>query len=122
MTQFAGRDITKNTMVGMSIGTLLTLVLIAWSASGVGRPLFAADLSRIESKIDAYQTTTAVQILQIRKAALRSEMRQAKRDVRSDPGDSDAVEDVDEIESDIEDINDRIACHRTEGCEVESEI
>ena len=109
-----GKDITKNTMVGTSIGTLLSVVVLVWAGSGIGRPLFAADLERIETKIDTYQTATAVQILNIRKAALRSELRQAKRD--------DATEDVDDIKSDIKDIDDRIACHRTKGCEVEGEI
>ena len=109
-------------MVGMSVGTLAGIVAIIWTAAGIGRPLFASDLQRIEDKIDTYQTTTAVQILSIRKAALNSELREAKRDVRRNPEDDDATEDVEEIESDIKDIDAKIACHRTEGCRVTAEI
>ena len=122
MTRIAGREITKNTMVGMSVGTFCTIVVIIWTTAGIGRPLFASDLKRIEDKIDTYQTTTAVQILSIRKAALNSELREARRDVRRNPDDDDAAEDVEEIESDITDIDAKIACHRTEGCRVTAEI
>ena len=66
MTTIAGREITKNTVVGASVGTILTVIIVVWKASGIGRPLFAADLERIEQKIDDYQTSTAVQILNIR--------------------------------------------------------
>ena len=118
MTKIAGKEITKNTMVGMSIGTFCTIVVIIWTAAGIGRPLFASDLQRIEKKIDAYQTNTAIQILSIRKAALNSELREAKRDLRKDPEDDDAVEDVQEIEADIKEIDASILCHRTEGCVV----
>lgn len=119
MAKIAGHEITKNTFVGMSVGTLLTIIVVAWSASGIGRPLFAADLNRIEKKIDSYQTNTAVQILNIRKSALQSELREAKRDVRRNPEDEDAAEDVDEIETDIKELDTKIACHRTDGCRVE---
>lgn len=122
MAKIAGHEITKNTFVGMSIGTLLTIIVAAWSISGIGRPLFAADLNRIEEKIDTYQTNTAVQILSIRKSALQSELREAKRDVRRNPDDEDATEDVDEIETDIEELDSKIDCHRTEGCTVENDI
>ncbi len=122
MTTIAGREITKNTMVGMSVGTFFTIVVIIWTALGIGRPLFASDLQRIEEKIDTYQTSTAVQILSIRKAALNSELREARRDARRNPEDDDAADDVEEIESDISDIDAKIACHRTEGCTVETEI
>ncbi len=111
--------ISQNTMVGASLGTIAVIVVFTWSALGIGRPLFAADLERIEDKIDAYQTTTAVQILGIRKEALQSELRAVKRDLRSNPDDVDAAEDVDEIEGDIDDLDERIKCHRTEGCQVE---
>ena len=122
MTKIHGMEITKNTVVGVSIGTLAAIIVFIWTALGIGRPLFAADLERIEKKIDTYQTTTAVQILNIRKEALKSELRAAKRDVRSNPSDTNAAEDVDDIEGDIKDLDTRIACHRTEGCEVEAEI
>ncbi len=122
MTKIGGREVTKNTVVGISVGSLAAVIVALWTAAGIGRPLFAADLERIEQKIDTYQATTAVQILNIRKEALQSELREAKRDVRRNPEDDNAAEDVDEIESDIDDIDDRITCHRTEGCEVEAEI
>lgn len=118
MAKIAGREITKNTMVGMSIGTFATLIAIVWTAAGIGRPLFASDLQRIEEKIDAYQTNTAVQILSIRKAALNSELRETKRDLRKDSDDEDALEDVEEIEADIKEIDALILCHRTESCVV----
>jgi hypothetical protein len=63
-----------------------------------------------------------VQILSIRKAALQSELREAKRDVRRNPDDEDAAEDVDEIESDITELDTKIACHRTNGCKVETDL
>lgn len=122
MAKIAGHEITKNTFVGMSIGTLVTVIAVLWAASDIGRPLFAADLERIEKKIDTYQTSTTIQILSIRKAALNSELREAKRDLRRNPSDDDAVEDIDEIESDIDDLQDRINCHRTKGCRVEADI
>ena len=122
MAKIAGHEITKNTFVGMSIGTLITIIVVVWTASGIGRPLFAADMNRIEQKIDSYQTNTAVQILNIRKDALQSELREAKRDVRRNPDDQDAAEDVEDIESAIDELDTKIACHRTEGCTVESDI
>ena len=119
MTKIAGREITKNTVVSMGVGTLIAIVVFVWTALGIGRPLFASDLVRIEDKIDNYQTSTAIQILHIRKAALKSDLREAKRDLRRNGDDMDAAEDVDDIESDIADLDAKIICHRTEGCEVE---
>ncbi len=118
----AGRTLTKNTVVGVSLGTLCSIVIAAWVASGIGRPLFAADLDRIEGKIDDYQTGTAIQILNIRKAALKSELRDAKRDARRNPEDDDAADDVEEISDDISELDAKIVCYRTEGCEVENTI
>ncbi len=122
MAKIAGHEITKNTFIGMSIGTLLTIIVVVWPASGIGRPLFTVDLNRLEKKIDTYQTSTAVQILNIRKSALQSELREAKRDVRRNPEDGNAAEDVDEIESEIRELDTKINCHRTEGCTVEPDI
>ena len=122
MTKIAGREITKNTMLGMSVGTCCMIIVIVWSAAGIGRPLFASDLDRIEDKIDAYQTNTAVQILSIRKEALESDLRAASRDARRNPEDDDALDDVEEIKSDIKDIDTKITCHRTKGCTVEADI
>lgn len=122
MTRIAGKEVNKNTVVGVSVGTLVTALVVVWTAAGIGRPLFAADLERIESKIDSYQTSTAVQILNIRKEALKSELRAARRDLRSNPTDTKAMEDIDDIRSEIDDLDERIKCHRTAGCEVEGEI
>jgi len=122
MTRIAGKEVSKNTMVSVSVGTILAAIVMIWTVSGIGRPLFAADLARIEEKIDDYQTDTAVQILYIRKSALQSELREAKRDLRRNEDDDDAAEDVDDIESDISDLDAKITCHRTEGCEVGSDM
>lgn len=118
----AGREITKNTVVGMSLGTITVIIVFVWTALGIGRPLFASDLVRIEDKIDGYQTSTAIQILNIRKSALQSDLREARRDARRNPNDDDAVEDVDEITDDIAELDAKITCYRTEGCEVEPAI
>lgn len=118
----AGKALTKNTVVGVSVGTICSVIIAVWVASGIGRPLFAADLDRIEAKIDGYQTGTAIQILNIRKAALQSELRDAKRDARRNPDDDDAADDVEEISDDIAELDARIVCYRTEGCEVENTI
>lgn len=117
-----GKHLTKNTVVGVSLGTLVSIVVAAWAMSGIGRPLFAADLARIETKIDSYQDNTAVQILSIRKESLQSELREAKRDARRNPDDDDAADDVDEITADIKTIDDKIACYRAAQCKVESDL
>jgi outer membrane murein-binding lipoprotein Lpp len=110
--------VNKNTAVGASVGTLAGIVAVTWTALGIGRPLFASDLERIEAKIDNYQTSTAVQILSIRKEALQSELRAARRDLRADPSDQKAMRDIDDIKTEIDDLVERIKCHRTEGCDV----
>ena len=122
MTKIAGKEVSKNTMVSASIGTILAAFIAVWTVSGLGRPLFAADLERIEEKIDAYQTSTAVQILFIRREALQSDLRVVKRAARKDGNDPDSLIDIDEIQEDIKVIDAKIACHRTKDCEVESEI
>lgn len=122
MTKIGGREITKNTMVGMSIGTLATVVAIVWTAAGIGRPLFASDLQRIEEKIDGYQTNTAVQILIIRREALESDLRVAHRYARDNDREPDTLIVVDEIEANIKNINAKILCYRTNGCKVEPEL
>lgn len=121
MAKIAGKEYSKNTVVSVSVGSLLAIVLSLWTLSGIGRPLFAADLERIERKIDTYQTSTAVQILSIRKSALQSELRQAEREMRKTP-DDDTAEDIKKIESDIKDIDAKITCHRTIHCRVENDI
>ena len=118
----AGHRVTKNTVVCISFGGLASILAAAWTISGIGRPLFAADLQGIERKMDLYQIGTAVQILNIRKAALETELRKANRDLRRDPNDFDAAEDVDTIVSEITRIDADILCHRTDGCEVIGDI
>ena len=122
MTKIAGREYSKNTVVSISIGALCTTIVTLWMISGIGRPLFAADLARIETKIDAYQTSTAVQILSIRKSALRSELRQVNRELRNSSEDNGAADDIKKIENDIKDIDAKIICYRSTNCRVESEV
>lgn len=116
MNKFVGKDITKNTVFGISLGSIIIIIVSIWTMSGIGRPLFASDLSRIEQKIDLYQTNTAIQILNIRRAALQTSLREAKRDLRRNPDDGNAEEDVDDIKADIEIIENEITCHRTIDC------
>jgi len=118
MTNIAGHEISKNTMVSASVGSICILIGIVWTALGIGRPLFASDLEFVVKKIDNYQISTAIQILYIRKAALETELREVKRDLRRNPEDNHAAEDIDKIQSDIEQCDAAILCHRTEGCEV----
>ena len=122
MTKIAGREYSKNTVVSISVGSLLVILLSLWTLSGIGRPLFAADLARIETKIDAYQTNIAVQILSIRKSALRSELRQVNRELRNSSEDNGAADDIKKIENDIKDIDAKITCYRSINCRVESEV
>jgi len=122
MAKIAGHEITRNTFVGVSLGTLVTVVTVIWAGSGIGRPLFAADLERIEKKIDTYQTSTAIEILSIRRSALQSELREVTRDLRRNPDDEDAAEDVTKIETDIKELNTKIDCHRSAVCTVEADI
>ncbi len=122
MTKIAGKEYSKNTVVSISVGSLIVIFLSLWTLSGIGRPLFAADLTRIETKIDTYQKSTAVQILSIRKSALQSELRQVKRELRNSPEDNGAADDIEKIEDDIDDIDAKITCYRSTNCKVESEI
>ena len=122
MAKIYGREITKNTVVGVSLGTLVPMLFALWAISGLGRPLFASDLKSIEEKIDTYQASTAIQMLNIRKSALQSELRTARRDARENREDTRAQADVDFIEDQIEDVEDKILCHRTKGCTVEDDV
>lgn len=116
--EIAGHHITKNTQISVGLGTFVVIFVTVWAALGIGRPLFASDLQVIERKIDLYQIGTAVQILNIRKAALESDLRVAKRDLRRNPNDDDAADDVDTIQRDIAECDAAILCHRTVDCEV----
>ena len=127
--QVAGREVSKDTVFRFSLGTILIVVVTVWTALGIGRPLFASDLKNFEDKIDAAvataavaQTNTSIQILNIRRQALQSDLRQANRDVRQNPDADWAQDDVADITEDIHQIDLKIACYRTKGCEVESDI
>lgn len=122
MVHVVGHEFSKRTMVRVSMGTLVIIIAFIWTAAGIGRPLFASDLQRIEAKIDGYQTNTAVQILIIRREALESDLRVAHRYARDNDREPDTLIVVDEIETDIKNINAKILCYRTAGCKVEAEI
>lgn len=114
--------ITKNTVVGVSLGTLVAIIAAAWSLSGLGRPLFAADLAQIEASIAGLDKKTSVAVLNLAKQNLQSELRGAKRELRQDPNNADIEDDIDEIEDGIEEIDDKITCYRTAGCEMEDDV
>jgi len=118
----SGKQISKNTIVSVSLGTISAAICTAWLVLGIGRPLFASDLERIERKIDSYQTNTLVQILIIRREALESDLRVAHRYARDNGREPDTLIVVHEIEADIKVIDAKILCHRTKGCKVELEL
>jgi len=122
-------NLSKNTVISGSIGTVCALVAGLWAMSGIGRPLFAADMhdfqqavvELVEASTKQYQvldTKTSISFLEIQKGTLQTELRALRRELRGDPGDLDLPDDIDEIEEDIEDINTIITCHRTIGCTV----
>ena len=116
------KPLTKNTVVGVSLGTIVAATIAIWTILGIGRPLFASDLQRIEQSIASLDAKTSVGVLNLAKQNLQSELRSAKRELRLDPSNGDIEEDIDEIEDDIEDIDDKIDCYRTKGCEMEDDI
>lgn len=129
MTIFNGKEINKNTVVGVSLGTIAIIVGFVWTALGIGRPLFASDLESIShdieqlvTVIDTNQKVTAIQILNIRKEALQSELRSARRESRSAPDDANAQDDVMAIRDDIAEIDEKILCYRNVNCLVESDF
>lgn len=111
--------INKNTVVGLSLGSILAGVVVIWTMLGIGRPLFASDLAQINQSIGALDTKTSVAFLNISKQGLKTELRQAKRELRENPDDGGLEDDIDDIEGDIKDIEEKIKCHRTADCEVE---
>lgn len=112
-----GHQVSKNTKVSISLGALFVIIATVWTALDIGRPLFASDLVRIENKIDSYQNNTAIQILFIRREALESDLRAAKRDQSNH-----AKEDIDIINGQIKLIDAKILCYRTVDCIPETEI
>lgn len=115
-------NLSKNTMVGMSVGTLVSIVAALWIGLGIGRPLFASDLQVIEASIEKLDKKTSVAILHLAKQSLESELRGAKRELRKDPLNDDIEEDIDIISQDIDEIDDKITCYRTQGCEIEESV
>ncbi len=122
-------NLSKNTVISGSIGTVVAAVAVIWGMSGIGRPLFAADMhdfvQAVEELVEAsskqytqLDTKTSISFLEIQKGTLQTELRSLRRELRSDPSDLDLPDDIDEIEEDIEDINTIITCHRTIGCTV----
>lgn len=115
-------SISKNTMVGMSIGTITAIIAAGWIGLGIGRPLFASDLVVIEESIDRLDKKTSVAILNLGKQSLETELRGAKRELRKDPNNDNIEDDIDEIEGEIEDIDAKIVCYRTTDCEMEDDV
>jgi len=129
LTTFNGKEINKNTVVGLSLGTIVVIVVFVWTALGIGRPLFASDLESIShdietlaTVIDSNQKTTAIQIINIRKSSLQSELRIARRDSRTRPNDQNALDDVHAIEAQIKELEQKILCYRTVSCIVEADF
>ena len=115
-------NMTKNTMVGMSVGTIVSIIAAAWIGLGIGRPLFASDLQVIEDSIEKLDKKTSVAILYLAKQSLESELRGAKRELRKDEDNDNIQEDIDVINGDIAEIASKITCYRTEDCEIENTI
>ncbi|MCZ6775249.1 MAG: hypothetical protein O7D34_02190 [Ignavibacteria bacterium] len=115
-------SISKNTMVGMSVGTITAIIAAGWIGLGIGRPLFASDLVVIEESIERLDKKTSVAILNLGKQSLETELRGAKRELRKDPDNDNIGDDIDEIEGEIEDIDAKIICYRTVDCEMEDDV
>ena len=109
-------------MVGASVGTIVAVIAAIWMGLGIGRPLFASDLKVIEESIARVDKKMSVAVLTLAKQNLESELRGAKRELRQDPNNGNIEEDIDVIEGDIEDIEEKVKCYRTKGCEVEDEV
>ena len=115
-------SISKNTMVGMSVGTITAIIAAGWIGLGIGRPLFASDLIVIEESIEKLDKKTSVAILNLGKQSLETELRGAKRELRKDPENDDIEDDIDEINGEIDDIDTKIECYRIKGCEMEDDV
>lgn len=114
--------IGKNTVVGVSLGTIVVAIVFVWTMLDIGRPLFASDLVRIEQRIETLDKKNSVAVLNLAKQNLQSELRGVKRELRKDPDNGNIEEDIDKIKDEIEDIDDKIDCYRTKSCEMEEDL
>ena len=114
--------IGKNTVVGVSVGTLIAAIFAIWMVSGLGRPLFASDLVVIEESIENLDKKTSVAVLNLAKQNLQSELRGAKRELRQDPENGDIEDDIGVIEDEIEEIDTKIDCYRRKDCDMEEDV
>lgn len=114
--------IGKNTVVGVSVGTLVAAIFAIWMASGIGRPLFASDLVAIEQSIESLDKKTSIAVLSLAKQNLQSELRGAKRELRLDPNNGDIEDDIGTIEDAIEEIDSKIDCYRRSNCDMEEDV
>jgi len=114
--------IGKNTVVGVSLGTLVAAIFAIWMASGIGRPLFASDLVAIEESIENLDKKTSVAVLNLAKQNLQSELRGANRELRVDPQNGDIEDDITVIEDEIKEIDTKIDCYRRKDCDMEEDV
>ena len=116
------KPIGKNTVVGVSLGTLVAVFVAVWTMLDIGRPLFASDLVRIEQSIHVMDVKNSLAICNLAKQGLKSELRGARRELREDPDNRHIEEDIEDIQSEIKDLDTKIACYRTVGCIVEEDF
>ncbi|KKL74019.1 hypothetical protein LCGC14_2069090 [marine sediment metagenome] len=114
--------IGKNTVVGVSVGTLVAGLFAIWMVSGIGRPLFASDLVIIEQSIERLDKKTSVAVLNLAKQNLQTELRGIKRELRLDPNNGDIEDDVVVIENEIKEIDTKIDCYRRKDCDMEEDV
>lgn len=114
--------IGKNTVVGVSVGTLIAAIFAIWMVSGLGRPLFASDLVVIEHSIEKLDKKTSIAILNLAKQNLQSELRKTVREFRLDPNNGDIEDDIAVIEDDIKEIDTKIDCYRRKDCDMEEDV
>lgn len=110
------KPLGKTTMISVSTGTVAAVLFAVWTASGIGRPLFAADLVDVQMALINLDNKTTIAFLEQQKSGLQTEIRSLRRELRADPSDTDLLDDIEEVEADIADIDASIACIRTEGC------
>lgn len=124
MTDATAGDVTysKNTKITASLGSLFAVILIFWSAFDIGRPLFAADLKKINSEFESFQKNTAISLLKFELSQLQREVRDLRREYRQHPTDDELAGDIDEVVVKIKTVEEKIRCYRTKGCTPEKEF
>ena len=100
-------QITKNTMVGMSLATMLTFVGSIYMASG----FIQSNISLIEANASgvAYLSQQRVQDI-IR--ALKRDLRELEAELRGDPDNDYIISDISDTETDIEYYEEVLECMR----------